>query len=207
MATTIAIVEDNAGICDELIELLAEVPDFACVCVCRNVKTALSDIPAQAPDVILMDIRLPDGSGIDCTAALKRVLPRSQIMIFTVHEDSAQIYQALTAGASGYLLKRTPPDEVVRAIREIRGGGAPMSGAVARKVIQAFQQAVPAGAAGDSITPREREVLELLSQGLLSKEIASQLSISLDTVSSHLKHIYEKLHVRTRTEAVIKYRG
>jgi DNA-binding NarL/FixJ family response regulator len=207
MAITVAIVEDDAGICEELTHLLGEVPDFSCAGVCRNVATALRQIPAQRPDVILMDIQLPDGSGIDCTAELKRQLPQTQILIFTVYEDSAQIYQALAAGASGYLLKRTAPEEVIRAIREVRQGGAPMSGAVARKVIQAFRKESAPAERVHLLTPREEEVLELLAQGLLSKEIAGRLGIGVETVNSHLKHIYEKLHVRSRIEAVIKYRG
>jgi DNA-binding NarL/FixJ family response regulator len=207
MPVTIAIVEDNADFGEELTQLLAEVPDFSCTCLCRNVQTALRQVPRHAPDVILMDLQLPDGSGIECTAELKRLLPQAQIMIFTVYEDSAQIYQALAAGASGYLLKRTPPDKLIRAIRELKDGGVPMSSEVAQKVIQAFRKPGGSVEKADGLTPREEEVLELLTRGRISKEIASDLGISLDTVNSHVKHIYKKLHVRSRVEAVMKYRA
>ena len=205
MVTTVAIVEDNDGICEELTQIIAEDPRFACVCVCRNMQTALRKIPPLAPHVIIMDIQLPDGTGIDCTSRLKRLLPRTQILMFTIYEDSEQIFSALEAGASGYLLKRTAPEELLRAIFEVVQGGVPMTGEVARKVIHTFCRE-PSGAAHvDRLTPREEEVLKLLARGCLSKEIALQLSISVETVNTHLKHIYEKLHVRSRTEAVIKY--
>jgi DNA-binding NarL/FixJ family response regulator len=202
MPVSIAIVEDNAGICEELQQILAEDPGCVCVCVCRNLHTALREIPVHAPDVIIMDIRLPDGSGIDATARLKRLLPRSEIMIYTVYEESEEIFKALEAGASGYLLKETAPEELLRSIHEIRHGGVPMAGEVARKVIQAFRRRP---LKSEPLTSREDEILQLLAQGFLTKEISAQLSISLTTVKSHLKHIYGKLHVRTRTEAVIKY--
>jgi DNA-binding NarL/FixJ family response regulator len=205
MAITVAIVEDNAGICEELEQIIREDPGCSCVCVCRNVQTALRKIPALAPDVIIMDIQLPDGSGIECTARLKRLLPRVQIMMFTIYEDSEQIFRALEAGASGYLLKRTAPEAMLQAIREIKQGGAPMTGEVARKVIQSFRRVPGQGPETEPLTPREEEVLELLAKGFLSKEIAGRLVVSVETVNSHLKHIYDKLHVRSRTEAVIKY--
>jgi DNA-binding NarL/FixJ family response regulator len=207
MPITIAMIEDDAGICEELTLLLAEAPDLACVCICRNVDSARRMVPQHSPDVILMDIGLPDGSGVELTAELKSRLPQSQIMVFTVYEDSGQIYQALAAGASGYLLKRTPPEEVIRAIREIRNGGAPMSSAVARKVIQAFRKDDRPALRTYRLTPREEEVLEMLERGLVTKEIADRMNISFQTVKTHLKHIYEKLHVRSRSEAVFKYRS
>ena len=202
MPTTVAIVEDNAGICEELQQILAEDRDFSCVCVCRNFKTALTEIPRALPDVIIMDINLPDGSGIEATRQLKLLLPHTQIMIFTIYEESEEIFRALEAGASGYLLKDTAPEELLLSIQDIREGGVPMTGEVARKVIRSFHK-TPAKT--ELLTSREEEILELLSQGFVSKEIASRLSISTETVKSHLKHIYDKLHVRTRTEAVIKY--
>lgn len=205
MAISVAIVEDNAGICEELEEILREDPGCACVGVCRNVQTALKKIPALAPDVIIMDIQLPDGSGIECTARLKRLLPRTQIMMFTIYEDTEQIFRALEAGASGYLLKRTAPEAMLQAIREIKQGGAPMTAEVARKVVQSFRRTGAQSPEAEQLTPREVEVLELLAKGFLSKEIADKLAVSVETVNSHLKHIYEKLHVRSRTEAVIKY--
>jgi len=204
MPISVAIVEDNAGICEELQQILAEDPSCACVCICRNVQTALREVPKHAPDVIIMDIRLPDGSGIDATLRLKRLLPRTEILIFTVYEESEDIFKALEAGASGYLLKETAPEEILSSIHDIKQGGAPMSGDVARKVIQSFRRKpVPV----DPLTSREEEILQLLSQGYVTKEIAQSLAIGPETVKSHLKHIYGKLHVSTRTQAVIKYLG
>jgi DNA-binding NarL/FixJ family response regulator len=205
MKTTVAIIEDNAGICEELRHVLAEAEDISCLCVCRNLQTALRRVPALAPDVLIMDINLPDGSGIDGTGHLKRLLPEMQIVMYTIREDADQICRALEAGASGYLLKSTEPAELLRAIREVRQGGVPMTGEVARKVIQTFRRARPVRPAVDPLTKREEEVLDLLAKGFSSSEIARQLAIGLETVNSHLKHIYGKLHVRSRTEAVIKY--
>ena len=205
MPITVAIVEDNAGICEELAQILAEDPECTCVASCRNAQTALRKLPPLAPEVIIMDIQLPDGSGIECTARLKRLLPRTQIVMFTIAEDSEQIFRALEAGASGYLLKRSAPEDLLRAIREVRRGGAPMTAEIARKVIQFFRKEPPQSETTDRLTPRETEILELLAKGQSSKEIAHHLSIGLETVNSHLKHIYEKLHVRSRTEAVIKF--
>ncbi len=207
MKTTIAIVEDNAGICEELRQFFAETDDISCVCICRNLETALRKVPPLAPDVIVMDIHLPDGSGIAGTSRLKQLLPRSQIVMYTVSEDAEPIYQALQAGASGYLLKRTSPAQLLRAIREVQQGGVPMTGEVARKVIQAFRRNIGVSPAIDALTKREEEVLDLLSKGCSTNEIGERLHIGLGTVNSHLKHIYEKLHVRSRTEAVIKYLG
>ncbi len=205
----IAIVEDNAGICEELEQVIAESPGCTCTAVCRNLQTALRKIPVAAPDVVVMDINLPDGSGIEGVEKLKRALPATQFLMFTIYEDHEQISKSLEAGASGYLLKRTAPEDLIRAIHEIRSGGVPLTPEVARRVIAAFQrrQAPAATAGSEKLTQREEEILHLLSRGMLSKEIANQLSISIETVNSHLKHIYGKLHVRTRTEAVIKFMG
>lgn len=205
--TKVAIVEDKAGICEQLAELVDSTPDMTCVCVCRNATAAIKRIPPAAPDVIIMDIHLPDGSGIFCTSRIKRELPDTQIIIFTVHDDSEQIVRALEAGASGYLLKSTPSTEVIAAIRDVRSHGAPMTREVAHKLIETFHRKAPAPSATESLTPREEEILRLLSEGLLYKEIGERLSIKLDTVGSHLKNIYRKLHVRSRTEAVMKYRS
>lgn len=205
MHITIAIVEDNAGIGEELAQIIAEAPDCSCVVICRNLQTALKKIPPLQPDVVIMDINLPDGSGIEATERLKRLLPATQFLMFTIYEDHDQIIKSLEAGASGYLLKRTAPEDLLRAIRDIKTGGVPMTPEVARKVIQTFQRRPTKSNSPETLTPREEEILQLLSQGMLSKEIARQLSISIETVNSHLKHIYGKLHVRTRTEAVIKF--
>jgi len=201
----IAIVEDNAGIGEELAQIIAETPDCSCAVICRNLQTALRKIPPLQPDVVIMDINLPDGSGIDATERLKRLLPATQFLMFTIYEDHDQIMKSLEAGASGYLLKRTAPEDLLRAIREIKTGGVPMTPEVARKVIHTFRRPAVRANPKEALTRREEEILELLSQGMLSKEIAGRLSISVETVNSHLKHIYGKLHVRTRTEAVIKF--
>jgi DNA-binding NarL/FixJ family response regulator len=203
MQTKIALVEDNAGICEELQHVLAGAPDLTCVCVCRNAEAALRRLPAIAPDVIVMDIHLPDGSGIACTGQLKRRLQGVQILMFTVQDDTDQIVKALAAGASGYLLKDAPPAEILAAIRDVQNHGAPMSRDVARKLVASFHR--PACEFEEELTPREREILLLLSDGLLYKEIGDRLAIKPDTVSTHLKSIYRKLHVRSRTEAVMKY--
>lgn len=205
MSIRVAIVEDNAGICEELEQIVSAAPGLSCVGVCRNLKAALQKIPPLTPDVVIMDIQLPDGSGIECTSRLKRQLPNTQILMFTIYEDSEQICKALEAGASGYILKRSTPDAIVRAIHEIKEGGVPMTGDVARKVIQTFRRSPSAADAKEKLTRREEDIMELLVMGCLSKEIADRLSIGIETVNSHLKHIYEKLHVRSRTEAVVKY--
>jgi DNA-binding NarL/FixJ family response regulator len=205
MSTTVAIVEDNAGICEELQHILAGAPELRCVCVCRNAAAALERIPPLAPEVIVMDIRLPDGSGIECTARIKRVLPETQILMFTINDDTEQIVKSLEAGASGYLLKDTAPAQILTAIREVREKGAPMSPEVARKVIATFHRPSAPAHAAEPLTPREEDVLRGLSEGLLYKEIAQKFGIKIDTVGTHVKSIYRKLHVRSRTQAVMKY--
>lgn len=203
--TTIAIVEDNSGVRRTLEQLFASREEFACVCTCANGQQALRLIPKHRPDIVIMDIELPDVSGIECTAKLKRQLPDTQILILTVYQDNEQIFQALEAGASGYLLKRSTPEEILRALADLRGGGAPMSAEIARRVVQHFHKAAQPSPAIESLTKREAEILGLLAQGFASKEIADRLGISYETVCGHLGNIYQKLHVHSRTEAVIKY--
>jgi len=152
-----------------------------------------------------MDIQLPDSSGIECTAHLKPRLPNTQVLMFTIYDDNEQIFAALKAGAVGYLLKDSKPEELLAAIRETANGGAPMTAEIARKVITSFHRTSAQLDEFEQLTGREDEILELFSQGLLCKEIADRLGISLETVNSHRKNIYRKLHVRSRTEAVIKY--
>ena len=204
MPIVVAIVEDNAGVCEELQHVIAGTAELSCACVCRNAESALRRIPSVAPHVVIMDIHLPDGSGIECTSRLKRLLPETQILMFTINDDTEQIVAALEAGASGYLLKETAPAEIVAAIRDVRNHGAPMSREIARKLIDSFHRPAMQPVATESLTPREEEVLRLLGDGLLYKEIGEQLRIKLDTVGTHVKSIYRKLHVRSRTEAVMK---
>jgi len=202
---SVALIEDDSGITEEVEKLIGEDAGCSLVCSCRNVQTALAQVPHADPDVVLVDINLPDGSGIDATARLKRILPRSEFMMFTVYEDSEEIFRALEAGASGYLLKRTAPEKLIESIHEVRNGGVPMTGEVARRVVRSFRKKPVRRETIEHLTKREEEILELLAKGYLYKEIAERLSISAGTVNSHLKNVYSKLHVRSRTEAVLKY--
>ena len=205
--TKFAIVEDNATIRESLIEFAQVDPECRCVCACATAEEALKQIPKHRPDIVLMDIQLPKLSGIECTAQLKQLLPSVQIVMVTVYEDTERIFKALSAGACGYLLKRCAPEELIAAIREIRQGGAPMSREIARKVIASFQNPVTTNAEVGELSPREREILELLAQGFANKEIAHRVGVSDGTVRWHLRHVYDKLHVRSRTEAALKFRS
>jgi DNA-binding NarL/FixJ family response regulator len=202
---SVALVEDNETVRQTLCELIEATPGFRCVCTCATGKEALVEIPKVKPDVVLMDIHLPGESGIVCTARLKERLPDLQVIILTVYKDIELIFQALKAGASGYLLKRAPTEDILRALKEVRSGGAPMTGEIARLIVQSFQ--TPSNSSNDmqGLTRRELEILELLAEGISNKEIATRLGISFETVRTHLGHIYEKLHVQGRTEAVTKY--
>ena len=203
--TTIALVEDSAPMRRNLERMLRRAPGVRCVCACGTAEEALEQIPVCKPDVVLMDINLPGASGIECTARLKLQMPAMQVIMLTVYEDTTSIFSALKAGACGYLLKRSSPAEILEALTAVQTGGAPMTSEIARKIVMTFQ--TPAPVAGDAATlsAREQEILQLLSKGMVSKEIADKLSISYHTVRVHTKHIYEKLHVRSRAEAVIKY--
>jgi DNA-binding NarL/FixJ family response regulator len=203
---TVAIVEDDAGIRRSLEWLLKSSPEFLCVATCNNTEEALRQLPKAAPQVVLMDINLPDRSGIECTMRLKELLPATQVVMITVYGDTEKVFQALRAGASGYILKRTPPERILQGIREVHAGGVAMSGEIASKVLGAFREPVAAPAVEEqNLSRREQEVLELLSQGCANKEIADKLSISIETVTWHLRHIYTKLHVRSRTQAALKF--
>ncbi|HUR59237.1 MAG TPA: response regulator transcription factor [Opitutaceae bacterium] len=207
---TVGIVEDSAPFRSRLRDFINASDDLHCTCTFANGASALAGLPAKSPDVVLMDLQLPDTSGVDCTFKLKSQLPGTQFMIFTVHEDSEQIFNALKAGASGYLLKRTPPDEILAAIRELHRGGAPMSSEIARKVVLSFRPEPRARTARpglESLSPRQEEILRLLSQGHTVKEIADHTGLTVETVRSYLKLVYQKLHVRSRTEALLKYLG
>jgi len=202
----VGIVEDNKTLREGFETLINRTPEMQCICACGTVGDAVKQIPPAQPDVVLMDIQLPDGTGIDCTAKIKEQLPDVQIIVVTVYADSDWIFQALQAGASGYLLKRATPARIIEAIREAQEGGVPMTPEIARKVIGQFQAPVKAAEEVESLTPRETEVLQFIMHGLANKEIADRMSISVNSVKWHLRHIYEKLHVRSRVEAVLKYK-
>jgi DNA-binding NarL/FixJ family response regulator len=201
----IALVEDQPEIRKSWKRLIESFRDFEFVCACSSAEEALRAIPSARPDVVLMDIFLPRMSGIECTARLKAMLPRIQIVILTAIDDDESVYLALEAGADGYLLKRTKPGDLHTALLDVFTGGAPMSSEIARRVVESFRRRAHARDDATKLSAREEEVLELLSKGYSNKEIADRLELSVDTVRSHLKHIYEKMHVRSRTEAVARY--
>lgn len=206
MAIKVSVVEDDEGVRESLAALLNDADGFQCVSSHASAEDAIAQIPQKKPDVVLMDINLPAMSGIDCVRKLKELAPQTQIMMLTMYEDGEQIFNSLAAGASGYLLKRTPTAKLLEAIEEVQRGASPMSGKIARVVVQYFQQkSQPATPESQTLSKREQEILDLLAKGFRYKEIADSLSISFDTVRSHLRNIYDKLHVSSRTEAVVKY--
>ncbi|MGH8022779.1 MAG: response regulator [Limisphaerales bacterium] len=205
--TRIAIVEDNAMLRKFLGKFIGKTPGYRCVCLCGSAEEAIVEIPPHRPHIVLMDIHLPGESGIACTAMLREKLPDVQVIMLTVYKDIKTIFQALKAGACGYVLKRSDEKEIIDAIEEVRAGGAPMTSEIARMVVRSFMEEPKAsGTAGTSqLSARELEILALVSEGFANKEIASRLFISTGTVRTHLMHIFEKLHVRCRTEAAAKY--
>ncbi len=204
LKTTLAIVEDDTGIRTTLQRLLRNVPSFEMLGAFDSAEDALLHLPKLKPQVVLMDINLPNRSGIECTARLRATLPEIQVLMLTVYEDTDTIFKALRAGASGYLLKRSDPEEIIEAINDVRIGGSPMTSEIARKVVASFREPTP-NPDLSCLQRREEEILELLSKGYLVKEIAETLHLSVNTVKTHLRRIYEKLHVRSRTEAVVKF--
>ncbi|MFO1475332.1 MAG: response regulator transcription factor [Verrucomicrobiota bacterium] len=204
---SVAIVEDDRGTRRNLELLIAETAGFRFVCACGSGEEALRQIPRAQPHVVLMDIQLPNMSGIECAAKLKQLLPAVQIIMITMYGDTEKVFRALRAGAAGYLLKRSDPEEILNAIKEVQRGGAPMTSEIARKVVEAFKEPPPADDAEQVLTRREHEILELLCKGFANKEIAEALNISFDTVRWHNRQIYHKLHVRSRSEAAAKFRG
>lgn len=203
---SVAIVEDNHDIRTAMELLINGSEGYACVGTFNNAETALEQIPHLLPNVALMDFNLPGGmNGIECIARLKAEFPDMQFMMLTVYEDDDKIFQALEAGASGYILKKTSPGELLEAIRDLHEGGSPMSSQIARRVVAYFQKQAKPNPALEALTSREKEILDQLSKGFLYKEIASNLYISIETVRRHVHNIYEKLHVRSRTDAVNKY--
>ena len=204
---TVSLVEDDAGTRQSLKAVLDASHTLSCLNAYPSGETALKEIPANPPEVVLMDINLPGMSGIECVAQLKPLVPKLQILMLTTYEDSKLIFDSLRSGASGYLLKNVPPQEVVQAVEQVSAGGSPMSMAIARKVVNYFQQLKQGKTEIDMLSKREQEILVLLAKGYLYKEIADQLGITAGTVRVHLHAVYEKLHVSSRTEAVVKYLG
>jgi len=201
----VSLVEDDPDIRENMAVLISRSPGYALHSQHPTAEDALLQIPKDPPDVVLMDINLPGKSGVECVRELKDRLPALQILMLTVYEDSDRIFQSLKVGASGYLLKRVPSKQILEAIRDVFEGGSPMTSHIARKVVQFFNQQTPTDSNLESLSIREKEVLDHLSRGRLYKEIAATLGISLDTVRKHLQSIYAKLHVHSRTEAVVKY--
>jgi len=203
----VSIVEDSETLRRGLAALLGSAPDMHCLSSCADAEEALQRLPADAPDIVLMDIRLPGMNGIECVSRLGALMPNLRILMLTAYEDSEDIFQSLAAGAHGYLVKSAAPDVLLDAIREVAAGGSPISGSVARKMVAYFrsQPAMPGGAV--VLAPREREVLKLLADGCPYKEIAEAMQVSLGTVRTYIERIYDKLHVHNRTDAVVKFLG
>jgi DNA-binding NarL/FixJ family response regulator len=202
---SVSIVDDEKKLCQSISTFLNGSPGFRCVSMYGNAEAALKHLPKDQPDVVLMDINMTDRSGIECVRQLKILAPQMQILMFTIYEDTEQIFKALAAGATGYLLKRLEPGELLQSIRDVHAGGSPMSNSIARKVVASFQEANRVGEKQNLLSSREQKVLDCLAQGLAYKQIGDQLGISINTIRTHLRHIYEKLHVQSRTEAVAKY--
>jgi DNA-binding NarL/FixJ family response regulator len=204
---TISLVEDHPGVRKSLAALLNNVPGFRCLEAFGTGEEAVKKMPLQPPDVALVDINLPKMSGIECVAKLKSALPTLQILILTMYEQTDLIFNSLRAGASGYLLKSAPAADLIQAIEQIHAGSAPMSMQIARKVVQHFQQTKRQSLDAEKLTPREQQVLKLVVQGCLNKEVAERLNISLSAVRAHLHAVYGKLRVQSRTQAVIRFLG
>ncbi len=205
MPIRVAIVEDDQQVRENLATLISETNGLECVGTFESGEQALDGMPRRAPDVVLMDVNLPGMSGVECVRQLKTRLPTVQVVMLTVYDDSERIFHALQMGASGYLLKRSTADEIIRAIEDVHRGGAPLSGYIARKVVQSFQRQGPSDKPAENLTKRETDVLEYAARGYTNKEIADALGLSAETVRGYLKTIYGKLHVRSRTEAAIKF--
>ncbi|MEI6076845.1 MAG: response regulator transcription factor [Verrucomicrobiota bacterium] len=201
----VSIVEDDAKLRETLQRFLTTQPGFCFVSSYANAECALADVPQAKPEVVLMDINLPGMSGIECVARLRQIAPAVKILMLTVFEEGEQVFKALSAGAFGYLVKSTRPAKIIEAIREVHAGGSPMSSNIARKVVQTFHAQVTRRSETDTLSTRELEVLQALSQGHTYKQIAADLNISLGTVRTYIQRIYEKLHVHSHAEAVMKF--
>jgi DNA-binding NarL/FixJ family response regulator len=205
MSIRVAIVEDDRAVRENLVLLIGAAPGFSCVASCASAEEAWERLPALRPEVVLMDIHLPGRSGIACVSRLRELSPETQIIMLTIEEDSEKVFESMKAGATGYLVKHVSPQEILDAVAEVHQGGAPMSSHIARKVVTAFRQG-PASESPDlRLTQREEEVLRLLAKGNRSKEIAVHLGVAAVTVNTHVRNIYEKLHVRSRAEAVARF--
>jgi DNA-binding NarL/FixJ family response regulator len=202
VSITVSIVEDNNGVRGSLARLIGSAAGFRCVSQHASAEIALEEIPKVKPQVVLMDINLPGLNGVECVRRLKPILPECQFIMLTVYQNTEHIFQALAAGATGYLLKQTPPAELLAAMQDVLRGGSPMNSHIARKIVQSFQRPAPAESPTVNLSPRESEVLDLLAKGYLYKEIGDHMKLSYATVHTHIRHIYEKLQVRSRTEAV-----
>ena len=202
---TVAIVEDDEGTRENLAALLDRAPGFRCVGAFPDAESALRVLTARLPEVVLMDINLPGLSGVEATRTLKRLHPAARVVMLTVYEEGRALFNSLKAGACGYLLKRTPPEKILESVRDAHAGGVPLNPQMAAKVAQHFQALSRRDDEVTSLTERERQVLELLAEGYLYKEIAERLNVKPETVHQFTKHIYEKLHVHSRTEAVVKF--
>jgi len=203
MAIAVSIVEDDAQARKILAGWINRASGFRLAGEWGDAESALKFLPEKIPDVVLMDINLPGMSGVEAVKRLKPVLPATQFVMLTVYEDADHIYNALSAGATGYLLKQTPREELLNAVGDVHRGGSPMTSNIARKVVQSFKQSPLSSS--EELSPREQEVLELLARGYLYKEIAERLNISVPTVNTYIRRMYEKLHVRSRAQAVAKY--
>jgi DNA-binding NarL/FixJ family response regulator len=202
---SVSIVDDEKDLRQSITTFVNGSPGFKCISAYGSAEAALKGLPADQAEVVLMDINLGGMSGIECVEKLKAQSPAIQILMLTVYEDTDQIFKALAAGASGYLLKRSSPTNLLQAIREVHAGGSPMTSSIARKVVASFQKSKPTAEKQTHLSPREEMVLNCLAKGFTYKQIADELDISIDTIRTYLRRIYEKLHVQSRTEAVAKY--
>jgi DNA-binding NarL/FixJ family response regulator len=202
---TVSIVDDEADLRTHIASYLDAAGTIRCISTYASAEEALKHLPQDKPDVILMDINMGEMDGIECVRRLTTLMPEAQVLMLTVFEDTDQIFNALAAGASGYLLKRVPPKKLVEAIEEVCVGGSPMSAPIARKVVKSFKTTPARGDDSGDLSPREHAVVDGLAEGLAYKQIADQLGVSIHTVRNYIRRIYEKLHVRSRTEAVAKF--
>ena len=200
----VAIVEDDQGLREQLARVLKTAPDVKCVGAYASAEEALEALPGVKPDIVLMDIRLPKMSGIECVARLKEMIPSVQIIIVTVYEDSEKIFRALRSGASGYLVKSGPPEKLLEAIQDVTLGGSPMSPHIARKVVKHFHILGPKAGEDEQLSPRESDVLDMLAAGYIYKEIGEKLNIAAETVRTNVKHICQKMQVKNKMEALAK---